>query len=301
MIDSNKVVVVGGSGFMGSHTADELTKRGFDVTIFDSVESQQLNDNQKMIIGDGLDKTQLSRVFEESRYVYHFAGIADIDEAKIKPSRTIEVNVMGTTMALEAAIEAEVERFVFASTMYVYSSHGSFYRASKQASERIIEAYCDEYDLEYTLLRYGSLYGPRSQDWNGLRRYVEQVVKEGRLDYRGSGKERREYIHVSDAARLSVDVLDDSYKNRAITVTGNQVLSSKVLIDMIFEIAGVECNVNFSETNAPGDHYETTPYRYTPQRALKLVPDEFVDIGQGIMDLVEEIHRLDAIKCAVTD
>ena len=301
MIDSNKVVVVGGSGFMGSHTADELTKRGFDVTIFDSVESQHLNDNQKMIIGDGLDKTQLSRVFEESRYVYHFAGIADIDEAKIKPSRTIEVNVMGTTMALEAAIEAEVERFVFASTMYVYSSHGSFYRASKQASERIIDAYCDEYDLEYTLLRYGSLYGPRSQDWNGLRRYVEQVVKEGRLDYRGSGKERREYIHVSDAARLSVDILDDSYKNRAITVTGHQVLSSKVLIDMIFEIAGVAHNVNFSETNTPGDHYETTPYRYTPQRALKLVPDEFVDIGQGIMDLVEEIHRLDATKCAVTD
>ena len=54
-------------------------------------------------------------------------------------------------MALEAAIEAKVERFVFASTMYVYSSHGSF-TERVQASERIIEAYCDDYDLEYTFL-----------------------------------------------------------------------------------------------------------------------------------------------------
>ena len=67
VIDSNKVAVAGGSIFRAA-TADELTKRGFEVTIFDNVESQQLNDNQKMIIGDSLDKTQLSRVFEESRH-----------------------------------------------------------------------------------------------------------------------------------------------------------------------------------------------------------------------------------------
>ena len=94
-------------------------------------------------------------------------------------------------------------------------------------------------------MRYGSLYGPRAQDWNGLRRYVKQVVREGKLDYCGTGKERREYIHVRDAARLSVDVLDEQHKNQAITVTGQQVLNSNELINMVFEIAGIEKNVEF--------------------------------------------------------
>ena len=150
------------------------------------------------------------------------------------------MNVMGIVNVLQASVNAKVERFVYASTMYVYSSHGSFYRASKQCAEIIIEAYSDEFALDYTLLRYGSLYGPRAQEWNGLRKYVEQVVKKERLDYRGTGRERREYIHVIDAAILSVKVLDDAHRNRAITVTGHQILDSKTLIDMIFEISNVD-------------------------------------------------------------
>jgi len=290
-VQKEKVVVIGGTGFMGSHTADELTRRGYDVTIFDHVASPWLRDDQTMVVGDILDSDALASVLRDTKYLYHFAGVADIGEAKENPAHTINLNVMGVTTALDAAVQAGVERFVYASTMYVYSSHGAFYRASKQAAETIIEAYHEAFDLDFTLLRYGSLYGPRAQSWNGLRRYVEQVVRDQRLDYRGSGKEIREYIHVNDAARLSVDVLDEQHNNRAITVTGHQVLSSQVLIDMIFEIAGVTHNAHFSGEHAVGDHYETTPYRYSPRRAMKLVPDEFVDIGQGILDIVEEIHQ----------
>ena len=174
--------------------------------------------------------------------------------------------------------------------MYVYSSHGLFYRASKQAAEIIIKTYADGHELNYTLLRYGSLYGPRSQSWNGLHRYVEQVVREGRLDYIGTGKERREYIHVKDASRLSVDIIDNLYKNKAVTITGNQVLDSEVLINMIFEISDTKYDVNFIKENIPGDHYETTPYRFNPERAMKIVPKEFVDIGEGILDLIEDIY-----------
>jgi len=291
MSDTKKAVVIGGAGFMGSYTADELSNRGVEVTVFDCIESPWVSPDQKMVVGDILDVPALEEAFQGADYVYHYAGIADIGEAKASPYQTINMNVMGVTTVLEAAVKAGIERFIYASTMYVYSSHGSFYRASKQAAETIIEAYVEQYGLDYTFLRYGSLYGPRSQSWNGLRKYVEQVVREGRLDYRGSGKERREYIHVSDAARLSVDILDNQHRNRAITVTGHQVLNSRVLIDMIFEIAGVEHNAHFSDGMA-GDHYETTPYRYRPERAMKLVPEEFVDIGQGILDIVEEIHEV---------
>jgi len=198
---------------------------------------------------------------------------------------------MGVTTALEVASNSKIKRFMYASTMYVYSSNGSFYRASKQASEIIVKAYSDEYSMDYTFLRYGSLYGPRAQSWNGLYKYVDQIMKDGHLDYNGTGEERREYIHVQDAARLSVDTLSERYINKSVTITGLQVLDSHSLINMIFEIAGLKNSVSFSDKNVSNDHYKITPYRYQPDQAIKIVPDEFIDIGQGIMDLIEEIHK----------
>jgi UDP-glucose 4-epimerase len=287
----DKVVVIGGGGFIGSHTADVLSDRGFEVTIFDSQPSSYLRADQKMVVGDILDLDKLNAVLNGAKYLYQFAGIADIGEAKERPFDTVNVNVMGTTAALDAAVNSGVERFIYASTMYVYSPYGSFYRASKQAAEIIIETYHERFELGYSLLRYGSLYGPRSQPWNGLRRYVSQVIQEGKLDYRGTGKERREYIHVSDAARLSVDILDKIHENKAITVTGHQVLNSEELIDLIFEISDVEKNVVFSQENFSQDHYLMTPYRYTPKPAKKLVPAEFIDLGQGVLEIIEDVHR----------
>ena len=287
----DKAVVIGGSGFLGSHVADELTRRKYSVTVFDCNPSPWVSEDQKMIVGDMLDAESLEKACEGSRYLYHFGGIADIGEASGEPFKTIETNVLGAARALEAARKASVERFVYASTMYVYSASGSFYRASKQAAETIVEAYAESFSLDYTILRYGSLYGPRAQSWNGIRGYVKQIMKKGRLDYEGTGQERREYIHVGDAARLSVDILDEQHVNQAITVTGSQVLSSADLVNMIFEIAGKKANVTFSNTKRSEEHYRITPYRYTPKSAKKLVPSEFVDIGQGILELVEEIDQ----------
>lgn len=287
----DKVVVVGGSGFMGSHTADVLSSRGYNVTIYDSIQSPWLRQDQKMVIGDILDQTLLNSVIDGAKYVYHYAGVADIAEAKKRPFDTINLNVIGTTNVLEASVNARVQRIIYASTMYVYSPYGSFYRASKQASETIIEAYHEEFDLDYTLLRYGSLYGPRAQEWNGLKRYVSQLLKGSSLNYWGTGKERREYIHAVDAAKLSVDILDSIHTNKAITVTGQQVLTSDEMIDLIFEIIGKKRNVNYVSSDTSHGHYISTPYRYTPKQAKKLVPSEFIDLGEGILEIVEELHN----------
>lgn len=285
----DRVIVIGGSGFMGSHTADELSKRGYKVTIFDREKSAWLREGQDFVSGDMLDLDALAKTMEGAKYLYHFGGIADIGEARQRPFDTINQNVLGATIAMEAAVKEGVERFVYASTMYVHSPYGSFYRASKQASEIIIESYSEKFEVDYTLLRYGSLYGPRAQDWNGLRKYINQVIRSGKLEYNGTGKERREYIHVLDAARLSVDVLDNKHRNQAITVTGQQILNSNELIDLIFEITGAERNVVFLDEESNNDHYVMTPYRYRPKTAKKLVPDEFIDIGQGVYDIIEEI------------
>jgi UDP-glucose 4-epimerase len=287
----DKAVVIGGSGFVGSHVADELSRRGYQVTVFDREWSPWVTESQEMVVGDMRDQSALTEAISNARFLYHFGGIADIDEAKEKPFKTIETNIMGIAAALEVSRTLGVERFLFASTIYVYSKSGSFYRASKQAAETVIEAYSEHFNLDYTMLRYGSLYGPRAQRWNGLRRYVEQVIREERLDYPGTGQERREYIHVRDAARLSVDVLNEQYRNQAVTISGSQVLNSKELTAMIFEIAGIKENITFTEDNRTDDHYSITPYRYTPKGSNKLVPSEFVDLGQGVLELVEEIDR----------
>ena len=287
----DKVLVIGGAGFVGSHVADELSRRGYRVTIFDQQPSLWISEEQEMVVGNMLDPVAVEAAAKGARYFYHFGGVADISKARDKPFETVEANVIGVATAMDVARTVGVERVLYASTMYVYSTYGSFYRASKQAAETIVEAYAEHFDISYTLLRYGSLYGPRAQEWNGLRQYVGQVVREGRLDYRGSGRERREYIHVQDAARLSVDVLDEQHRNQAVTLTGSQVISSKELAEMIFEIAGIDQNVTFTTDHQRSDHYSMTPYKYTPKQAKKLVPSEFVDLGQGVLEIFEEIHR----------
>jgi UDP-glucose 4-epimerase len=217
----DKVVVIGGSGFMGSHTSDVLTEQGYQVTLYDHNPSPWLRDNQQMVLGDILDFDKLCQTLDGARYVYHYAGIADINESMMNPYETVNLNVMGATTVMQAAVQVDVERFVYASTMYVYSPYGSFYRASKQAAETLIEAYHDQFGIDYTFLRYGSLYGPRAQEWNGLYKYVSQIISDQKLNYPGSGEEKREYIHVRDAAVLSVKILDEKHKNQAVTITGH--------------------------------------------------------------------------------
>ena len=288
-----RALVIGGSGFMGSHTADILSDKGIDVTIADMKKSKWLRADQKMIELDILNLDSVVEAVKNSDYVYHFAAIADIGEAKKNPYKTLEINLVGTMNILEAAVRSKVERIIYASTMYVYNPYGSFYRASKQSAEIMIEAYSEEHDLEYTILRYGSLYGPRTQEWNGIYKYVKEVVQTEKLKYHGTGKERREYIHVEDAAKLSVRVLSHEYKNKAVIVTGNQVLDSGELIEMIFEIAGIDQDIEYSSEEISKDHYGMTPYRYNPMKAMKIIPDEYIDIGQGILEIVGEVIETD--------
>ena len=68
-----------------------------------------------------------------------------------------------------------------------------------------------------------------------------------------------------------------------------QILDSHQLIEMIFEIAGVEENIVYSDQDVSRDHYGMTPYRYSPIKAIKIIPDEYIDIGQGILEIVEEV------------
>ena len=121
-----------------------------------------------------------------------------------------------------------------------------------------------------------------------MKRFVTQAVNEGRISYHGRGNERREYIHVKYAARLSVEALRPIYANQCLNLTGTQILNSTELLHMIKEVLGKDIELIFDSENLNSAHYEITPYRFTPRIAHKMVPSVFIDIGQGILDLIEE-------------
>ena len=285
-----KACVFGGSGFLGSHVADDLTNRGYDVTIFDARPSTYLQDGQEMVVGSILDKEAVNEAIKGCDVVYNFAGIADIDEAKNLPIKTVEINILGNTIILDACKTYDVKRFVFASSVYVYSDSGSFYRSSKQACELIIENFHETYGLPYTILRYGSLYGPRSDERNWIFRILKQAITEGKITREGDGEELREYIHVEDAARCSVDILSDDFENEYVILTGYQQLKIKDLMVMIREMLGNRIELEFLP-NKSNVHYEITPYSFTPRIAKKLVSGHYLDMGQGLLQCLKDIYK----------
>lgn len=285
-----RVCVIGGSGFLGSHVADALSMTGHQVCVYDRRASPWLRGDQEMVTGDLLDVDRLSAAIAGAEYVYNFAALADLNEALDKPLETVRVNVLGNAHVLEACRQSGVRRFIYASTVYVYSREGSFYRCSKQSAEHYVEEYQAAYGLDYTVLRYGSLYGPRSDRQNGLWRIVNEALQTGKIRYAGSAEAMREYIHVEDAARASVAALGDEFRNQHVVLTGQEPMRVMDLLKMLAEILGIPQAVEFEETEYAG-HYVRTPYAYQPKLGRKYVPPMHVDLGQGLLQLIAEVQN----------
>jgi len=284
-----RVCVIGGSGFLGSHVADQLSAAGHEVLIYDRKPSPWLQFSQTMKVGDLLTFESLQEAVKGCDAVYNFAALADLSEALDKPIETVKINVLGNVQVLEACRQQDVKRFVYASTVYVYSRVGGFYRCSKQAAEHYVEEYQQVYGLDYTILRYGSLYGPRADHSNGLYRIVKKALETGVLRYEGSPDSLREYIHVEDAARASVVALNDDFRNQSVVLTGQEPMRVRDLLEMLAEILGLKNDVEFIASEQPG-HYVRTPYAYQPKLGRKYVPPMHVDLGQGLLQLIDGVR-----------
>lgn len=285
-----KIIVFGGTGFLGSYVADALTEAGHKISVFGRSESKYLKSGQKMIIGDVTDQVAVEAAVKGCDVVYNFSAVADIDVAKNKPIDVVKVNILGNTHILEASRKAKVKRFIYASSVYVYSQFGAFYSDSKLASEKITETYHRQFGLPFTILRYGSLYGPaRSKHLSSINKFINQAVREKKISYPGSGEEIREHIHVKDAAQLSVDILAPEFENQHILITGIQTMKSRDLLMMIKEMLNHNVDIEFLNLK-DREHYDTTGYSFQPGLARKLIPKLSVDIGQGLLDLISIAH-----------
>lgn len=285
-----KAVVFGGSGFLGSHVADALDEAGYKVVVYDIKPSPYLRKSQSMITGDILDQKKVDTAVKDCDIVYNFAGIADIEEANKKPLESVRCNILGNSILLEASRKAGVKRFVFASTLYVYSKAGAFYRSTKQACELLIENYHEIFKLPYTILRYGSLYGPRTNEKNFIHIIIKQALTENKISRYGDGKEIREYIHVRDAARGSVEILADEFVNQHVILAGNQQMKVRDLLYMIKEMLGNKVEVEFLPSKE-STHYEITPYSFAPKIGRRLLSKTYLDLSQGILETIYDTYK----------
>lgn len=285
-----KIVVFGGSGFLGSHVADVLTDMGHEVVIYDMKPSPYLKGIQKMIIGNILDEKLVRSTLKRCDIVYNFAGISDISEARKRPIDSVRFNILGNSILLEASYHAKIKRFIYASSLYVYSKAGSLYRTTKQACELLIENYHELFGLPYTILRYGSLYGPRADERNFLYRIIKQALVEKKIVRDGDGDEVREYIHVFDAAKGSVDILAKEFENQYVIITGNQQMRVREILSMIKEMFDNKIKIEYRPIDVTY-HYEITPYTFAPKLARRIISNSYLDLGQGILKCIQAAYK----------
>ncbi len=287
-----KAIIFGGGGFIGSHVADELTRRDFEVIVADLEPSVYLQESQTYMACDITNSTQVNKIItDDVDIVYNFAAIADLDDSIHDPVKTIQINVLGNLNLLEACRHKSVSRFIYASSAYALSNDGSFYGISKHTSEKLVEEYYARYGLKYTIIRYGSLYGERADEHNYIYCLLRDALLNKEITYRGDGKEIREYIHVADTAKLSVDILqDEQYVNEHIILTGVEKLQRIELLNMIQEIITADIKIIQSSSDYMG-HYKITPYAFQPTLAKKLTANPFIDLGQGLVNCLKNISE----------
>jgi UDP-glucose 4-epimerase len=287
---SELALVTGGSGFLGSHVADALSAAGYRVRVFDRTASPYLQEEQDMVLGDVNDRDAVAAAVEDADYVYHLGAIADIQDCADDPVAAARVNVLGTVNLLEACRRHGVKRFVFSSSAYIYSRHGGFYRASKQAAEAFVQTFAEAGGPAFTIMRYGSLYGRRAGPKNRIHRMISEALSKGAISFPGHGDAVREFINALDAARMSVDVLAPKYENKFVLITGYERFRIRDVAAMVREILDRDVRIEFAEGEPPG-HYLLTPFTFKPEMAEKLIANEFIEFGHGLLDCIHEQHE----------
>ncbi|MBV9050672.1 MAG: NAD-dependent epimerase/dehydratase family protein, partial [Solirubrobacterales bacterium] len=201
-----RVLVTGGSGFIGSHVVDKLRARGHEPVIYDLRPSPwHERGTVEEVFGSITDREALERALHSCDAVAHLAAVADVNDVHAEPEDAERVNARGTVAVLEACRRAGVKRIVYASTIWVYSdcaeesvdedtllpppSH--LYTSTKLAGELYCKAYQELYGIDYTILRFGIPYGPRAREAAVIPAFVGKALRGEALTLAGNGSQSR--------------------------------------------------------------------------------------------------------------
>lgn len=230
------VLVTGGSGFIGSHVVDKLADSGAQVIVFD-VAKPHRND-VAFIKGNIASLNELIAAMKDIDYVYHIAALSNINKVVEEPLKAIDLNILSTAKVLEAARKSDVKRVLFASTYFVNSMKGHLYTTCKAASEMICKDYFTLYGLHFTILRYGTAYGPRSRGEDVISIFAEKALSYQPLVIHGNGNQSRNFIYIEDLAEGNVAALNDNAINNTYVLEGNRQITIKEVAETIFKTIG---------------------------------------------------------------
>ena len=270
------VLVTGGSGFIGSHVVDKLKDSGFDVLVFDIAKPHR--DDVKFIKGDITSQDQLNKAMSDIEYVYHIAAASDINKVLEQPLNAVNLNILCTARVLDAARVNDVERVLFASSYFVDSGKGHLYATTKKASELICIDYHTLYGLPFTILRYGTAYGPRSRGEDVISLFVKRALSGEPLEIHGSGTQSRNFIYVEDLAKGNVAALSDVAKNRIYILEGRRAVTIRELAEIVTRIFDEDLDIQFGSKRP--DDYSGDEASDISYKELKWEP--LVDIEEGI-------------------
>jgi UDP-glucose 4-epimerase len=249
-----RVLVTGGSGFIGSHVVDRLQARGVEPRIFDLVPSPHHRAGDvDTVLGDLCDPDAVRDALQGCDAVVHLAALADVDQVTKDPALADRVNVRGTQSLLDAARELEIGRFVYASTIWVYGDAAGpeavdedtplglpkhFYTATKIAGEMYTSAYTELYGLEHTILRFGIPYGPRSRPTAVVAAFTAKALAGQPLTIAGDGTQSRRFVYVEDLADGVAVSLDPVAVNRVYNLVGRENTSVRSIARTVRDVVG---------------------------------------------------------------
>lgn len=251
-----KVLVTGGSGFIGGHVVDKLRDKGIEVRVYDMVMPTYRKDIE-YYQASLLDFDALGMALSGIDAIFHLAAIADVKDVFEEPHYSEAINVRGTINVLEAARRAKIKRVIYASTTWVYSdckdnsvdentplsSPSHLYTATKLASEYYCIAYSKLYGLETTILRYGIPYGPRARGGAVIPIFVDKILKGEPLTIAGDGSQFRKFVYVEDLAEGNVLALKSIAKNKIYNLDGKEKITIKQIAETVQRILDKDAKI----------------------------------------------------------
>jgi len=263
-----KVVVTGGSGFIGSHVVDALMDAGHRVTVID----HRVRPHRSDVGFEDVDLMDLSSVLEATKgveQIFHLAAVSNVNYAYKYPVYSTALNVMGTTHILEAARINGAQRVHLASTVWVYNGApngkpadetvpfylegaGHIYTSTKMAAEMVCHNYAQLYKVPFTILRYGIPYGPRMREELLIPAFIKKALNGQPLTISGKGEQYRNFVYVRDMAEAHVLAMNDQAVNQTYNLEGTRKVTVLEVAEGIKKLLGDDVKLEFVPAR-PGD------------------------------------------------